>query len=1063
PLVQATELLLQERIPRGVTAAHPRAEEVLSSRVVRTLTGLVTRTYDTPDLPTPRVQILSNGSYSVMLTAAGSGYSVCGPLAVTRWREDATREHWGAFVYLRDVRSGAVWSVGYQPTLRRPQAYEVAFSEDKVDFWRTDGGLATHAEVIVSSEDDAEVRRVSVTNQSTRTREIELTSYAEIVLAPLAADAAHPAFSNLFIETEYVGAENTLLARRRPRSSKDEPVWAFHVISPEGETVGATQFETDRSRFLGRGRTPAEPAAVTQDRPLSNTTGPVLDPVFSLRQHVRLRPGETAHVSFTTGVARTREEALALASKYRDPSIFEREGRLAWTRSQVEMRHHNIDAEEAHLFQRLAGRILFSDPSLRPRPHVLALNTRSQASLWPYGISGDVPIVLVRINRAEDLNMVRQMLRAHEYLRLKGLQFDLVILNDHPPSYAQELQDELQTLVRTSGQQGLQDKPGGVFLRRAEQMPEPDRILLHAVARVVLFTERGTLEDQIVRRPVEEELPPAFAPRLPSQVYPEPSLAPPQLSFFNGLGGFGEGGREYVVILGDGQWTPAPWTNVVANERDFGFLVTESGGGYTWSANSRENRLTPWSNDAVSDPPGEVIYLRDDDTGTVWTTTPLPIRESEPYMIRHGQGYTVFEHTSHGLAQELLQFVPEDAPVKLSVLRLRNRSGRKRRLSIVAYNELVLGVQRGASAPYVITEIDQATGTVLARNPYNNEFAARVAFADTSAHKRTVTCDRKEFVGRNGTLSSPAALKRTRLSGRSGAGLDPCSAIQVGIDLAPGESREIIFLLGEGDSAEEARTLAERFRQPRAVAEAFERVSARWEELLGRVQVRTPDPALDVMLNRWLLYQTLACRVWARSAFYQSGGAYGFRDQLQDVMALVYSRPDVARAQLLRAAARQFREGDVQHWWHPPTGRGVRTRFSDDLLWLPFVTSFYVGVTGDTGVLDETVPFIEAPLLSEGEDESYTQPVVSNDSATLYEHCARTLDRSLKVGPHGLPLMGSGDWNDGMNRVGHRGTGESVWVGWFLHTTLTAFSLFCDARGEDERATKYRAHTEQLK
>ncbi|HYP52007.1 MAG TPA: hypothetical protein VEQ42_00620, partial [Pyrinomonadaceae bacterium] len=507
----------------------------------------------------------------------------------------------------------------------------------------------------------------------------------------------------------------------------------------------------------------------------------------------------------------------------------------------------------AHLFQRLAGRILYSDPSLRPRPHVLAMNTRSQSSLWPYGISGDVAVVLVRVNRAEDLNMVRQMLRAHEYLRLKGLQFDLVILNDHPPSYAQELQDELQTLVRTSGSQGLQDKPGGVFLRRAEQMPEADRILLHAVARVVLVTERGTLEDQIVRRPVEEELPPAFAPRLPSQVYPEPSVAAPELAFFNGLGGFSQGGREYVTVLGEGQWTPAPWTNVVANEHDFGFLVTESGGGYTWSANSRENRLTPWSNDAVSDPPGECIYLRDDDTGTLWTTTPLPIREAEPYMIRHGQGYTVFEHTSHGVAQELLQFVPVDAPVKLSVLRLRNRTNRKRRLSVVAYNELVLGVQRGASAPYVITEIDNRTGTVFARNPYNNEFAARVAFADTSAHKRTVTCDRREFVGRNGTLSNPAALRRTRLSGRAGAGLDPCAAMQVGVELAPGESLEIIFLLGEASDVDEARRVAERFRQPRAVSEAFERVLAHWDEILGRVEVRTPDAALDTILNRWLL------------------------------------------------------------------------------------------------------------------------------------------------------------------------------------------------------------------
>jgi cyclic beta-1,2-glucan synthetase len=1064
PQVQATELLLQERIPRNVAAAHPRAEEVLSGRVVRTLTGLVTRLYDSADLPTPRTQILSNGNYSVMVTSAGAGYSVCGAVAVTRWREDVTRDHHGSFCYLRDVRSGAVWSAGYQPTAQHPRTYKVSFSEDKVDFWRADAGVATHMEIIVSPEDDAEVRRISLTNQSSRVREIELTSYAEVVIAPPAADAAHPAFSNLFIETEFIPAENALLARRRPRSSRDEPIMAVHVLVSEGgERVGAVQYETDRSRFLGRGHTTADPVAVMEERPLSNTVGAVLDPIFSLRQRVRLQPGQTARVSFTTAVARSREEALMLADKYHDPSSFEREARLAWTQSQVEMRHHNVDAEEAHLFQRLAGRVLYSDPSLRPRPHVLALNTKAQSSLWPYGISGDLPIVIVRISRSEDLNTVRQLLRGHEYLRLKGLAIDLVILNDHPPSYVQALQEELLGLVRASGSAALQDKPGGVYLRRSEQMPEADRILLHAVARVVIVPERGELEEQLVRRMPEEPLPPPFAARTPSRSYPEPTVDMPELAFFNGLGGFHQGGREYVTVLRDAQWTPAPWANIVANERDFGFQVTEAGGGYTWAANSRENRLTPWSNDAVSDTIGEAIYLRDEESGKVWTTTPLPVREMEPYVIRHGQGYTVFEHTSHGISQELLMFVPLDAPVKISVLRLRNRTDRRRRLSVTSYSELVLGVERGRSAPYIITEIDDESGAILARNPYNNEFADRVAFAATSAEKRTLTCDRKEFLGRNRSAMRPAALRRAHLSGRAGAGFDPCAAIQAVIELAPNEAREVVFMLGEGETREEAREVVTRYSRPQAVSEAFERVLSHWDRVLDAVEVRTPDAAMDTILNRWLPYQTLSCRVLARSAFYQSGGAYGFRDQLQDVMALVYSRADIARAQILRAARHQFKEGDVQHWWHPPTGRGVRTRFSDDLLWLPYVTSFYINATGDAGVLDEAVPFLEAPLLEPGEDESYTQPAVSSESASLYEHCVRALDRSLGLGPHGLPLMGSGDWNDGMNRVGNKGKGESIWVGWFLHNTLEWFAPFCEARHDAERGARYREHTGKLK
>jgi len=1063
PVVQATELLLQERIPTGVPAAHPRAEEVLTGRVVQTPQGMITRVYESADLDTPRTQLLSNGTYNVMVTTAGSGYSNCGENAVTRWREDVTRDNWGTFIYLRDVRSGAVWSASHQPVQKRPQSYRVAFSEDKADFWRTDAGITTHMEIVVSAEDNAEVRRISLTNNSTRTREIEITSYAEVVLATPGADAAHPAFSNLFIETEFFGAESAILAHRRRRSSDEKPIWAIHTVDVEGDLVGTVQYETDRGRFLGRGHTNANPIAVMEDRPLSNTTGAVLDPVFSLRRRVRIRPSQTVTCTFSTAVAESRDEALTLADKYHDPNIFERELQLAWTKAQVEMSHLNIDAEEAHLFQRLAARIIYSDPSLRPRPHVLALNTKAQSSLWAYGISGDLPIMVVRIDKPADLPIVRMLIRGHEYLHYKGLRVDLVILNDNPTSYMQSLEKELENIVRTSGMQGLQDKPGGVYLRQADQMPEEDRILLHAVARAVIVAERGSLEDQLERQPVEEPLPAAFVARLPSQTYPESPVAPPELSFFNGLGGFHQGGREYVTMLGAEQWTPAPWSNVIGNKSEFGFQVTETGGGYTWSQNSRENRLTPWSNDAVSDPPGEIVYLRDEDSGTVWSATPLPIREKEPYIIRHGQGYSVFEHTSHGISQELLLFVPLEEQVKISLLRLRNRTARRRRISVTFYNELVLGVQRTSTAPYVITEIDEQNSTIFARNPFNNEFATRVAFAATSEQMSSATCDRKEFIGRNGQLEQPAALRRVGLAGRAGAGHDPCAALQTTIELAPNEAREVIFLLGEAESIEEAKDLAARYRLGGNVNNAFEKVLGHWDQLLGTIEVKTPDAALDTMLNRWLLYQTLSCRVWARTAFYQSGGAYGFRDQLQDVMALVYSSPAVARAQIVRASTHQFKEGDVQHWWHPPSGRGVRTRISDDLLWLPFVTAFYIGVTGDRSVLDEVTTFLEQPPLAENEHERYMEPSVAAESASIFEHCARAIDRSFNVGDHGLPLMGTGDWNDGMNRVGQLGKGESVWLGWFLCTTLATFIPYCGERSETERADRYRQHLEAVK
>lgn len=1063
PLVQATELLLQERIPHGTATWQPRAEEVLSGSVDRQLSGRVTRTFNTPNLPTPRVQILSNGSYSVMITNSGAGYSMFNGLAVTRWREDTTRDPWGTFIYLRDMTKGKVWSSGYQPVCKQPSFYEVAFSEDKTVIKRRDGKIATVTEIIVSPEDNAEIRRVLITNNSSKIRDVELTSYAEVVLAPRATDAAHPAFSNLSIETEFISAENSLIAKRRPRGEEDQPIWAIHTIATDGETVGAVQYETDRSRFLGRGHDTSNPIAVMDERPLSNSVGAVLDPVLSLRRCVRIQPNETVRVSFSTAVAHSHEEAIRLADKYHDVHIFDREAALAWTRSQVEMRHLNIDPEYAYLFQRLAAAILYPDAILRARSAILALNTKAQSDLWAYGIGGDLPIVIIRIKRTEDLQHVKSALNAHEYLRLKGLIFDLVILNEHHSNYIQALQDELLSLVRTSGESQLLDKNGGVFVKRGDQMPDADRILILSVARVVISAERGDFESEVLRRPPEPELPKPFVASARPNAYPESAIPSPNLSFFNGLGGFSPGRSEYVTILGEGQWTPAPWLNVIANDRAFGFQVSESGSGFTWSINSSENRLTPWSNDAVSDPPGEVIYLRDEESGTLWTPTPLPIRENEPYTIRHGHGYSIFEHASHGIEQELTMFVPLDAPVKISILRLHNRTRIKRKLSVTNYNELILGFDRSRTAPFVVTESDLENSTIRARNRYNNDFSRRIAFVATSSKADSLTCDRKEFIGRNGNLQNPAALDREALSGRSGAGLDPCAAMQTIIDLAADEVREIIFLIGEVESIEEVEETISRFRDLATAKESLAKVVAYWEETLGKIEVRTPDEALNTIVNQWLLYQTLSCRIWARSAFYQSGGAFGFRDQLQDVMSLVYTKPEIARDQILLAAAHQFKEGDVQHWWHPPTGRGVRTRISDDLLWLPFVTCFYVKVTGDRSVLEEVIPFIDAPLLKEGQTDSYLQPTISAESASVFEHCARSIDHSLAVGKHGLPLMGTGDWDDGMNSVGDKGKGESVWVAWFLINTLTDFIPFCDDRDGSGRKGRYLKHIEDLK
>jgi len=1066
PIIQATELLLQERTPREVAVARPWAAEVKLVAKARDIEPYGCRRFTSALQITPATHLLSNGRYATMLTAAGSGYSRWGNIAVTRWREDATCDDFGSYIFLRDIDTGEVWSAGFQPIGKAPDEYGVAFDEGRAEFVRRDGTLSTTMDVIVSEEADAEVRRVSISNGGSRIREVEITSYAELVLAPQAADVAHPAFSKLFVETEYIADICTIVATRRKRAPKDPEIWAAHLAVVDGEVVGGCQIETDRARFLGRGHGIRAPIAAIDGRALSDRVGTVLDPIFALRRRVRIAPGAIARIDFWTMVASTREALLDGVDKHRNTTAFGRAATLAWTQAQVELHHLGITAGEAGLFQSLAGHVIYAGPALRASSDMILRGGGAQSGLWAHGISGDLPIVLLRIAHAENCDIARELLQAHEYWRMKQLAVDLVILNERQSSYIQDLQIALESLVRTSQsrrQTRADVSQGRVFVLRADLIATETRSLLAAVARVVLVAQRGTLFEQL-NRVAEADVPAGLlAKRSPATSgSPGPPLVP-ELEFFNGLGGFADGGKEYVTILGPGQSTPAPWINVIANPA-FGFQASTEGSGYTWSVNSRENQITSWSNDPVTDRVGEAFYLRDDDTGDLWSPTALPIRDAAAtYVARHGRGYSRFEHAAHGIEAELLQYVPIDAPIKISRLVLRNRSNRSRRLSATAYVEWVLGPSRSASVSFVITEIDPGTGAMFARNPWSAAFGSRVAFADFGGRQADWTGDRREFIGRNGTLAYPAALAGAGpLSNAVGAGLDPCGAMRTKMTLPPNGTVELVFFLGEAASVEEARNLLAHYRTTDLDAVRSE-VRDFWDDVLGTVQVKTPDRSMDIMLNGWLLYQTLACRIWARSAFYQASGAYGFRDQLQDGMALVSARPAMTREHLLRAAARQFVEGDVQHWWLPHSGQGVRTRISDDRAWLAYAAAQYVGATGDAAVLDEVVPFLEGRTLDPGEHDCFYLPMVSEETATLFEHCARGLDQSLALGDHGLPLIGTGDWNDGMNRVGERGEGESVWLGWLLHTTLTTFASIADAHHDTIRAATWRAHAAGLR
>jgi cyclic beta-1,2-glucan synthetase len=1089
-MVRSAELLLHERIPRRLVWQEPRPGNVADSLPLTEADRPAVREVETPNTPQPAIALLGHLPYTIMVSHCGSGYSRFEDLAVTRWRSDGTRDDTGQFCYVKDVGRGRTWSGAYQPVCAPPDWYRALLAADRVTFHRADGPIETLTEIACVPQDSSEVRRITLTNSGDVPCEIEVTSYGEVVLAPPQADRVHPAFGNLFVETEWHEWCTAITATRRPRSATERPLWCVHVVDSGSDRVGTVSCETDRSRFLGRGRSVRDPVALEQDGPLSGTTGAVLDPIMALRTRVRLEPGRSTSVAFTTLVADSRERAFELAGRYHDPHAAQRALDLAWTATQIELRELGITPADAAVFQEIAGHLFYSTQTMRAPQAEILKNRGSQERLWSQGVSGDWPIVCATIESAEGLPTLKQLLSAHRYWRRRGMTVDLVIMIANKTSYLQELTHQITEAMFTVSESGMADKPGGVFIRRSDIVPPEDLLMLRATARVHVPCDGRSLH-RIVMTAQEseaqelEELEPAlrtaerstlplasvvhrlrasassvmapFALTRPRGLRPgiaggRKSERPSPLLLDNGTGGIAPNGDYQIRVQGD-RLPPAPWANVIANASG-GFLVTERGAGAAWVGNSFFYRLTPWHNDPVSDPVSEVIYLRDEETGELWAATPAPIRHDVPFTVRHRPGSTTFEHDHGGIVSLLTMGMAPDDAVKLSVLRITNRSPEARRIGVTAYVEWTLGVLREHTQHQIRTEYDPRHEAILAQNTFDPTFGEWSAFLAMTERLTGYTADRREFLGRNGFVGAPAALmdsSRPTLSGSTGT-RDPCAALQCVLEIAPGDTREVVVVLGGARTEALARDALARYRNVSRANAAVDQAVQGWAQRLSVIGVRTPEPSFDAMVNRWTLYQALACRMWGRTAVYQSSGAYGFRDQLQDVMAFVYAEPALAREHILRAASRQFEEGDVQHWWHPESGRGVRTRFSDDLAWLPYVTEHYVRVTGDQSILDEAVPYLTMRPLRPEEHETYELPTVSEKTDTLYQHCLLALRKACTKGEHGLPLIGIGDWNDGMNRVGVEGKGETVWLAWFLVTALRGFIPLVEKRGETELA-----------
>ena len=1068
PRIQSVELLLQEQLPHTAPVQDPYAEDV---KGVRRLTAapVEINSWRVPvQTPIPQMHLLSNGDYNVLLSNMGGGYSSWRDIDLTRWQPDGVLDSWGNWIYIQELGSdpekvGRLWSASHQPIPGSAADMQVTYFAHMVVYHRTQNGIASTMEVTVTPDDPVEIRRVHLYNNNDSAHKLRLTSYGEVILTPQAADARHPAFNKLFIESEFVPELNLQIFIRRPRSKQETPILMGHMLVVEGSQTSA-RHEADRFRFIGRNRTSRNPVALTSVQYLTGTTGATLDPIFALGQEIGLEPHESANLAYITFAAESRDAIIALAKRYCSWTLIERSFHQADIAAQTWLGKQDFVTRSFKDTLQVLSALLYSFKLVRASPEIITSNRIGQSGLWHFGISGDYPILLVEIENPKQIDLVREALQVYKFLHSRRFMIDLVILNQQRTDYGAELNGMLYRLVSKMNCEEWLNQRGGIFILYGDQIKPEEHNLLSTVARVLLKSENGSLGHQMPGYSVPVHHLPEFTPTRQSNVNAHadhhtqsfPLEEKEELKFFNGYGGFSADGHEYIIELPYGKTTPAPWVNVIGYP-GFGFMISETGSQCTWAINSGENRLTPWSNDPVRDPTGEALYLRDEETGKVWTPTPLPSGAHEPYRVTHGAGYTIFEHNSHGLRQSLTIFASPEDPVKIIHLKVQNTLDHIRRITATQYVEWVLGTTHAASMAYIIPEYDASQECLMASNPYNAEFGERVAFLIASKAVHGLTADRTEFLGRGGTPTFPAALRRLGLETRISTGEDPCAVMQVHMDLLPGGSDEIYFVLGEGNNKEHALALAKKYHDATYVGAAYERTHVFWNRLLDTVQVHTPEPATDLILNRWMLYQTLSCRIWGRTGFYQSSGAFGFRDQLQDVLALLSIDPAITRSQILNAAQRQFEEGDVLHWWHLPSGRGVRTRISDDPLWLPYVTALYVEGTADKSILEEKIPFLHAPPLAEGEDERYGEYPQTEQPFSLMEHCLRAIEKGTTKGSHGLPLIGTGDWNDGLNRVGEKGQGESVWLAWFLCDVLKRFAEICELYGVPEKGQRYKS------
>ncbi|MGM0396195.1 MAG: GH36-type glycosyl hydrolase domain-containing protein [Bacillota bacterium] len=1045
PIVKTGVLLLEEKLPYKVVMIKELiAKEKKKVKIKAEGVGEI-GVYDENYNTIPNCHLISNKNYHIMVTNNGFTYSKYQNKMITRFRNHIDQRYFGYTFYIKDIDDDKVWSIGSEPIKNPSMRYEVIYSLNKAKIIREDNDIETHMEMWVSAEDNVEMRKITLMNKKSTPVNIEITSYAELAMTEQNADLSHPAFNNLFISTEYDKETESLIAVKKPRESNEQELYVFKTFSTASSEFNITQFETNRNNFVGRGRTLSNPIAL--EKFLDNSEGIVLEPILSLRKGVRIGGRENVQITYSMGVAENKSEIKKLINKYKNPSIVKEQLELSDIQAQVEMSYLNLDSEELNLFQTMISQLIYLSPNRKKYSKQIFENNLGQNELWKYGISGDKPIILIDVFSMEEKEILWTLIKGKEYLSLKGLQTDLVILNNQEVSYYKNLEEAIKDMISIKFGYNTDPQNIGVYLINNNQISEDDRNLLYASSDLVLSGKSSTLREQIEIEETtnDKNIKRKFEKRQQTEYRPKQERY--ELKYFNGYGGFNQKDSEYVIQYRENLPTPMPWINVISND-NFGFIISENGGGYTWSENSNENKLTPWLNDSIFNIPQEVVYLKDEVYGELWSVTPEPLGNYLDCDICHGKGYTKFASEPYGLKTTLNIFASLKDSVKIYSVKIKNNTEEIRKMSSFLFINPLLGSYSEKNKKYITTNKEKGNILTL-NNSFNYQYPNRTMYLSSSEGFKSYTGNKDEFDLKN--LKNMHVFKN-----EVGGGLNPCGGIQIQLEINPNEEKQFVFILGQETNKEKLQENALYYQKVDNCNKELTKVKEYWENTLSAIDIDTPDNKLDTLINSYLPYQTLACRIKARSAFYQTGGAYGFRDQIQDALNMLMIDPNITKKQIILNASHQFKEGDVLHWWHPgDEEKGVRTRSADDLLWLPYAVTEYLLNTEDYKILDTKLPYVTGETLKDHENEIYLTAGTSEYKETLYNHCLKAIDHALTFGSHGLPLMKGGDWNDGMNKVGIEGKGESVWLGWFLAQILKRFTKICEMRDDTIKYTEY--------